>query len=277
MADQVPLDRQGLAFGIKQSAIPAAMLVSGLALPLLALPLGWRADVRDLRWRRAGGGRGGRAGRRQLRAAARARAPRRAPSRKLVITAVGAALAGAGPNALGRLPGGLGGGHGHRRGRGRRARRRWAAPSSLVVRIVTRRTRRPAARLRLLARWSRCWWRGRRASCCWPSGEPGAVRGRGGGGVRARLGLAGPVQPGRGATCTARRPRRPPASSQTGIYVGAAGGPGRLRPAVLADRLPAAWGVAGGLSLVAAAAVACAARRDRSRGLPRLVPRYPFR
>jgi MFS family permease len=43
MADQVPLDRQGLAFGIKQAAIPAAVLVSGLALPLLALPLGWRA------------------------------------------------------------------------------------------------------------------------------------------------------------------------------------------------------------------------------------------
>src|SRR5919107_1361456 len=42
MADQVPLDRQGLAFGIKQSAIPGAILVSGLALPALALPLGWR-------------------------------------------------------------------------------------------------------------------------------------------------------------------------------------------------------------------------------------------
>ena len=43
MADQVPIDRQGLAFGIKQSAIPGAILVSGLALPALALPLGWRA------------------------------------------------------------------------------------------------------------------------------------------------------------------------------------------------------------------------------------------
>ena len=42
MADQVPLARQGLAFGIKQAAIPAAVLVSGLTLPLLALPLGWR-------------------------------------------------------------------------------------------------------------------------------------------------------------------------------------------------------------------------------------------
>src|SRR4051794_14621468 len=42
MADQVPLERQGIAFGIKQSAIPTAVLVSGLALPVLALPLGWR-------------------------------------------------------------------------------------------------------------------------------------------------------------------------------------------------------------------------------------------
>ena len=43
MADAVPRDRQGLAFGIKQSAIPGAILVSGLALPILAIPLGWRA------------------------------------------------------------------------------------------------------------------------------------------------------------------------------------------------------------------------------------------
>ena len=42
MADEVPLERQGLAFGIKQSAIPAAVLASGLALPLVALPFGWR-------------------------------------------------------------------------------------------------------------------------------------------------------------------------------------------------------------------------------------------
>ena len=43
MSEQVARDRQGLAFGIKQSGIPAAILVSGLALPALALPLGWRA------------------------------------------------------------------------------------------------------------------------------------------------------------------------------------------------------------------------------------------
>ena len=43
VSDEIPDERQGLGFGIKQSGIPAAILVSGLALPLLAIPLGWRA------------------------------------------------------------------------------------------------------------------------------------------------------------------------------------------------------------------------------------------
>ena len=43
VSDEIPDARQGLGFGIKQSGIPAAILVSGLALPLLAIPLGWRA------------------------------------------------------------------------------------------------------------------------------------------------------------------------------------------------------------------------------------------
>jgi len=45
MAEHVRGARQGLAFGVKQSAIPAAITLSGLALPLLALPLGWRATT----------------------------------------------------------------------------------------------------------------------------------------------------------------------------------------------------------------------------------------
>jgi cyanate permease len=35
-------NRQGLAFGIKQAAIPTATLLSGLAAPVLALTVGWR-------------------------------------------------------------------------------------------------------------------------------------------------------------------------------------------------------------------------------------------
>jgi predicted MFS family arabinose efflux permease len=96
VAEEIPDDRQGLGFGIKQSGIPAAIVVSGLALPLLAIPFGWRATFalcavapiavaiaipRDAPARRA--------------------EPPGRPSRALVLTAVGAALATGGPCALG--------------------------------------------------------------------------------------------------------------------------------------------------------------------------------
>lgn len=48
LAREVPAGRLGLSFGIKQSAIPAATLLAGLAVPGLALTFGWR-------WAFAGG------------------------------------------------------------------------------------------------------------------------------------------------------------------------------------------------------------------------------
>ncbi len=42
LARRVHIRSQGLAFGIKQSAIPLAGLLSGLAVPAIALTLGWR-------------------------------------------------------------------------------------------------------------------------------------------------------------------------------------------------------------------------------------------
>ena len=39
---EVPAGRQGLAFGIKQAAIPVATLLAGLAVPVLAVTVGWR-------------------------------------------------------------------------------------------------------------------------------------------------------------------------------------------------------------------------------------------
>ena len=42
IAQGVSAARQGLAFGVKQSAIPIASLVAGIALPAIALTLGWR-------------------------------------------------------------------------------------------------------------------------------------------------------------------------------------------------------------------------------------------
>lgn len=38
----VPIPRQGVAFGIKEASIPAASLVAGVAVPAIALTVGWR-------------------------------------------------------------------------------------------------------------------------------------------------------------------------------------------------------------------------------------------
>ena len=48
LAREVPGDRLGFAFGIKQAAIPTATLLAGLAVPTLAVTVGWR-------WAFAGG------------------------------------------------------------------------------------------------------------------------------------------------------------------------------------------------------------------------------
>ncbi|CAN5223265.1 MFS transporter [soil metagenome] len=42
LAREVPSHRQGLSFGIKQSAIPAATLLAGASVPALAVTVGWR-------------------------------------------------------------------------------------------------------------------------------------------------------------------------------------------------------------------------------------------
>ncbi|MBA2376412.1 MAG: MFS transporter [Rubrobacter sp.] len=42
LAREVPSNRQGLSFGIKQASIPTATLLAGLAVPTIAATLGWR-------------------------------------------------------------------------------------------------------------------------------------------------------------------------------------------------------------------------------------------
>src|SRR5918997_618973 len=42
LAREVPAGRQGLSFGIKQAAIPVATLLAGVAVPTLAVTVGWR-------------------------------------------------------------------------------------------------------------------------------------------------------------------------------------------------------------------------------------------
>lgn len=43
LSDNVRTRRQGLAFGVKQAGIPTATLLSGLAVPALAITVGWQA------------------------------------------------------------------------------------------------------------------------------------------------------------------------------------------------------------------------------------------
>ncbi len=42
LARYVPQHRQGLAFGVKQAAVPAATLLAGVAVPAIGLTIGWR-------------------------------------------------------------------------------------------------------------------------------------------------------------------------------------------------------------------------------------------
>ena len=87
-----------------------------------------------------------------------------------------------------------------------------------------------------------CWPAERRASCCWLAASR-PVRDRSAGGLRARLGLAGPVQP-RGGAEPPDAPGAATGVSQPGIYVGAGGGPAPSersppRPATRPPGLPA--------------------------------------
>lgn|SRR5215207_933528 len=99
LARHVPKARQGLAFGVKQAAVPAATLLAGVAVPVLGLTVGWRWSfalagalvlLALLLTPRNGHGGGRAAGRDRDRATA-----------ALVVVAVAAALAAGTANALG--------------------------------------------------------------------------------------------------------------------------------------------------------------------------------
>jgi predicted MFS family arabinose efflux permease len=259
MADQVSLDRQGLAFGIKQSGIPMAVLVSGLALPVLALPLGWRPTFAICS---AGilavGVAVGRAAPSFRAPPERPRPPR--PSRKLVVTAVGAALASSGPSALGAylvasavdvgIAEGVAG-----------VLSAAGSASSLVVRIALghradrRRDYGFSTMVALLLA-------GAGGFALLAIGEPAPFVA----GVFVAFAL-GWGWPGLFNLAVVDLYREAPGAatgvSQTGIYVGAAAGPAVY--GLLASEIgyQAAWGVVGGLSLTAAAAVAYAARAPK--------------
>src|SRR5690606_4836106 len=102
----VPQRRRGLAFGIKQSAIPAATLLGGLAVPLIGLTVGWRwafvlGSFGALFVAFHAGGREGSTRAAAAAAAARPLAARSLEYGPLVILGISAALAAAAAGALG--------------------------------------------------------------------------------------------------------------------------------------------------------------------------------
>lgn len=101
LATSVPRDQQGLAFGVKQSAVPVATLLGGLSVPTIGVVVGWRwtyaaAAAAALLVVHVGL-------RAPTRAVERTRADRigeAAPTSALVVTAIAATLSSAGVNSL---------------------------------------------------------------------------------------------------------------------------------------------------------------------------------
>jgi cyanate permease len=256
MAEQVPIDRQGLAFGIKQSAIPAAVLLSGLALPALALPLGWRATVAACALAPlAVAAAVGRSARHLRPAEQRTPAPR--PTGRLLLIAAGAALASAGPNSLAAylvasaVEAGIAEG----------AAGFLAAVGSALSLLV---------RVALGARADR------RRDYGFTSVAVVLVAGAGGFGLLA-TGTVAPFVvgallafalgwgwPGLFNLAVVDSHRAAPGAatgiSQTGIYLGAAGGPAAVGVISAGAGFAAAWGAAAGFALLGAALLALAGR-----------------
>jgi predicted MFS family arabinose efflux permease len=259
MAERVPLERQGIAFGIKQSAIPGAVLVSGLALPLVAIPFGWRATFAvcalgplavGLALRRGAGA--------PRPPGPRAPVPR--PTRALLLVAVGAALGSAAPGALATYVVASGVAAGIAEGT---AGVLAAAGSalSLVVRVAlgVRADRRGdygfGVVVALLALGVAGYF-----LLAVDSPLPFAA----GALVAFTLGWG---WPGLFNLAVVHRHREAPGAatgvSQTGIYVGAAAGPAAFGALYAGSGYTAAWLAAGAVSLTAAGVIALAAAASR--------------
>jgi MFS family permease len=261
MAEQVPVGRQGLAFGIKQSAIPAAILVSGLALPALALTLGWRATFAACALGALAVAAAIRRSAHRLRPTAE-RTPAPRPSAALLLLAMGAALASSGPNALGA----------------------YLVASAVDAGIAEGAAGLLAALgsvLSLLVRVVFGIRADRRRDYGFASVAILLVAGAGGFGLLATEAPApfvvgaliafalGWGWPGLFNLAVVDRHREAPGAatgiSQTGIYVGAAGGPAAFGAISAAAGYAAAWGVAAGLALAGAAVITIAGRRGALR------------
>jgi len=102
LARSVPPGRQGLGFGVKQSAIPVSTLLGGLAVPTVGVVLGWRWTYAVATVAAVAVVLGGlRVPRRKPEARATPGHGERAPTGALVVSAVAMALASAAVNSLG--------------------------------------------------------------------------------------------------------------------------------------------------------------------------------
>ena len=257
VAEQIPATARGSASGSSSPGIPAAILVSGLALPVLALPLGWRPTLAlcalvplavALALPRG-----------EPAHVSRRTASRR-PSRALLLTAMGAALGTAGPSALGAylvasaVDVGIDEGTAGLLAAG-------ASGLSLATRVAlgARADRRRDYGL------GRGGPPGRRLARVRADGERlgRGVRARRARGVHARLGMAGLFNL---AVVDSNRETPGSASgvSQTGIYVGAAGGPAAFGALAAGAGYGTAW-LAVAVTTLLSAGVLWLAGRARGR------------
>lgn len=102
LARSIPPGRRGLAFGVKQSAVPLAILLGGLAVPAVGLAVGWRWTYGIVAMCAAlvviVAATGGSEGRGHQPVDARGE---RAPRKALLVTGVATTLANAAANCLG--------------------------------------------------------------------------------------------------------------------------------------------------------------------------------
>lgn len=102
LARGTPARRQGLAFGVKQSAVPLALMLGGLAVPVLGAAIGWRWSFAVAGIVGIAVGASGLLSARDTAVDAPATAQReRPPARALGVTALAMAAASAAVNALG--------------------------------------------------------------------------------------------------------------------------------------------------------------------------------
>lgn len=101
LAHSIPPGRQGFAFGVKQSAVPASILIGGLAVPTVAVLVGWRWTYVAAAVAACLVVVAGLSGTRQPRAPTRStNGDEHAPGAALFLTGVAATLASASVNSL---------------------------------------------------------------------------------------------------------------------------------------------------------------------------------